>query len=559
MKIFLSHATTDKTLVRKIYEELGAAYCHFDEATFDPTGAISTEVWNSLNESTHFVLFASREALNSKWVQGELRIAFESWMRNGVRQSMVFLLDGAEIADIPDWLRIYLIIEPPTFRHILCRIQSEIDKNQRSIQTPPFFRSSELERLEQKLLLETKKMPGAVIVHGPDGSGRKELLNELYQRQFPGVARRKLLISSGAYTTESGLYRDLIGLTTIATPSEFKERFMEFDKLGAHERIASLSDAVLTATAGKQCLLLEGDVSLLDEDGVIPSWLLELFSAVSGKDYPRIAMTISRRPTKLPVNALEKLVVQDVPELSRTQSEVLFFWWLRNLGGSYVEELKNTVFEACSGSPKQLELGAKLLISEGLGSVSKIKPHVLRTLEGLSRGFLKKVAENDIAAITLSFVADAGYVTRSDLTQYIEEIGIANDAEVNEAIADCASYGFLIEDEVCLRMPDYLVRGARAIAREARVEQSLKKLWQAQSKHAASLSLDEKTSISVLNEYCLSVLRTGLNIGAIAESIILPSQCLQVARSMYEKERYTDTLALAKRAYESRAALSKDD
>lgn len=72
MKIFLSHSSSDKDIIEKVFNELGAGICHYDVATFDPVGFVSEQITTALNESTHFVLFASAKALNSGWVQGEL-------------------------------------------------------------------------------------------------------------------------------------------------------------------------------------------------------------------------------------------------------------------------------------------------------------------------------------------------------------------------------------------------------------------------------------------------------------------------------------------------------
>jgi|GEM_PF-1278010 len=558
MKIFLSHSSADKTIVRRVYEELGAALCHYDEATFDPTGSISREIQTALNESTHFVLFASPTALRSPWVQGELSRAFENWMRSGIRRAMVFLLDGAEVQDVPDWLRTYVMREPPTYRHILCRIQSEIDKEHRASARPPLYRPNELQRLETKIVVEAPSMPGAIFVHGPDGSGRKALINELYARQFRGVAARKLYISTSAYTGERELYRDLVGLTTIATAGEFAEIFDAFVALDPKSKLEALKAKVEECTQGNQCILIEGDNSLLTEEGRIPDWLIDLLVSLAGKDYPRVAFTALRRPTHLPAGAIDKIVVQEVSELDRKDSLILFNWWIKELKGTFAEPLKEVVFTACAGSPRQLELGAKLLVQEGAGNISKIKPHLLKNLEGLSRQLLDALSLKQPHATVLAFVANAGHITRSDLTQYAIDASVCDGETINEAIAECTSYGFLIEDEVCIRMPDYLVRGARALGRSGQVEDRLKRLLEQQGRRSASFAIDEVTTIAVLNEHCLASLRSGKNIGPVFESIILPSQCLQVARSMYEREKYRETYALCERAYESRAALSSD-
>lgn len=197
-------------------------------------------------------------------------------------------------------------------------------------------------------------------------------------------------------------------------------------------------------------------------------------------------------------------------------------------------------------------------MQEGAGNTSKIKPHLLKTLEGLSRQLLDVLAAKEPHSTILAFVANAGYITRSDLTQYALDSDLDDHEALNNAIAECASYGFLIEDEVCIRLPDYLVRGARAIGKSGRTEEQLKRLLEQQARRSAAFAIDDVTTIAVLNEHCLAALRSGQNIGPIFESIILPSQCLQVARAMYEREKYKDAYSLCERAYEARAALSTD-
>lgn len=448
--------------------------------------------------------------------------------------------------------------EPPTYRHILCRIQSEIDKESRAATRPPLYRPNELQSLETKIVVEAHAMPGALFVHGPDGSGRKALINELYARQFRGVAARKLYISTSAYAGERELFRDLVGLTTIATPSEFAEIFQSFDALDPEAKLAALKAKIEECTQGNQCVLIEGDSSLLTEEGRIPDWLVNLLVSLAGKDYPRVAFTALRRPNHLPASAVDKIVVQEVSELDRKDSAILFNWWLKELKSPYAESLKEIVFSACAGSPRQLELGAKLLTQEGAGNIAKIRPHLLKTLEGLSRQLLDVLAQKEPHSTLLAFLANAGHITRSDLTQYTLDANLAETETVNEAIADCASYGFLIEDEVCIRMPDYLVRGARAIGRSGQVGERMKRMLEQQGQRLASFAIDELTTIAVLNEHCLASLRSGTNTGPIFESIILPSQCLQVARAMYDRERYKEAYALCERAYETRAALSTD-
>jgi len=41
VKVFLSHSSTDKAFVGRVYKELGVGLCHYDVATFDRAGSIA--------------------------------------------------------------------------------------------------------------------------------------------------------------------------------------------------------------------------------------------------------------------------------------------------------------------------------------------------------------------------------------------------------------------------------------------------------------------------------------------------------------------------------------
>jgi len=459
---------------------------------------------------------------------------------------------------VPEWLQTSVMREPPTYKHILLRIQSEIDKDLREELHHPFVRHHELQRMETRIFVESNGMPGGLFVHGTEGSGRKSIINELYRRHFPGVCSRKILLKIPAYATEIEMYRELKGLTTIASPREFSKIFDDFASLPDERKIEQIVSLIEDCTDQNQCLILEFDNSIQSEEGRIPEWITKIIIAMSGKSYPRLAITAYRKPTQIRPELVDKILIQEAHDLDTVQSKIVFNWWLNKIDLPYEESLKELVFDACAGNPKQLELGAKLLTQEGRTNVAKIRPQLIKTLEGLSKQFIEDLSKDELIATVLSFVANAGYVTRSDLIQYLKEINKFEDEKIHSAVFACSSYGFLVEDEVCIRMPEYLVRGARAVGASSKISENLSKIWELQSRHAASVKVDDVTSVAILNEYCLTALRSGKNDGTIFDSIILPSQCLQVAKAMYDREKYDQTMNLCNRAYMSRAALSQD-
>jgi len=295
----------------------------------------------------HFVLFASPTALASGWVQSEMQRAFEGWMSGGIQKAMVFLLNGATIDHVPSWLRRRVIAEPPSWRHVVCRIQTEVERADPSAQ-PPYY-GADLASMETRVLnVEAARLPGAILVHGPDGSGRKRTLNELYQRQFPNVLPRKILIPMTEFSTEVELYREIVGHMRIATITEFNEVFREFEELVPADRFDRLAAEVVKCSEANECLILDCDRSLLTDDGRLPTWLLQLARRLIGQDYPRLTVTTTRRPRDVSLVEVTGLLVQEIHALDREHSETLFNWWLRKLALPYQVGLKEVVFEACS-------------------------------------------------------------------------------------------------------------------------------------------------------------------------------------------------------------------
>ena len=96
MKIFLSHSSKDKDLVRKINEKLGSHLTWFDAVEIDNGDRILDKVCEGVEKCTHFVLFWSLNSANANWVQAELNAAFVKMMSNKCK-FMIFRLDQTEL------------------------------------------------------------------------------------------------------------------------------------------------------------------------------------------------------------------------------------------------------------------------------------------------------------------------------------------------------------------------------------------------------------------------------------------------------------------------------
>lgn len=65
LRAFLSHSSTQKEFVEAVARELGRQYCVFDKYSFHTGDDLHEAIKRGLNDSSLFVLFASKEALRS--------------------------------------------------------------------------------------------------------------------------------------------------------------------------------------------------------------------------------------------------------------------------------------------------------------------------------------------------------------------------------------------------------------------------------------------------------------------------------------------------------------
>lgn len=560
MKIFLSHSSSDKDIVEKVYKELGAGICHYDVATFDPNGFLPEQIYSALAESTHFVLFASDKALHSDWVKGELKSLFINWMRSKTANAMVFLLRGGERSLIPDWLQNYVITEHPTPTHIACRILSEYDywQNNES-NTPPFYRSIELKNIETQLIVETAKMPACLLIYGPDGFGRKELINQVYSRNFRNVSLRKIHIYTENFDSDVDFFKSLKGVFSLTTARDLVNAVKSYMDLPLDQRIDQLVDIIQQICSGFQTIILDAADSIYDDSGEINDWMQRLILKLPISSYPFLNITTNRRPYYIKSFITERIVICYLEPLPAEESSLLFHWWLNKLDVSLPSHIKELILEQVTGNPKQIESAVRLL--KNIPDVTDIRNLKLNVFSDLQRNVSKlliKVASDDLSKLIMSLVADCGTIASSEMLTIVAQITNQNSDAIRDCYNKLYSYGFLQSDSICIRIPDFLVRFVKSLGKVEPISNQLKLCWIALAESMGKISYDDETSYTILNDACILKLKAGVNSIVGIESLILPSQCLRTARQLYDSNEYLRAYELGKRAFIGRLALTDD-
>lgn len=97
MKLFLSHSSADKSLVREIKSQLHDFLdCWLDERQLIPGESVVNVLERAVSESDLLILFISRNSLHSNWVNSEIEWALEKELKLGKPFLIPIVLDDSK-------------------------------------------------------------------------------------------------------------------------------------------------------------------------------------------------------------------------------------------------------------------------------------------------------------------------------------------------------------------------------------------------------------------------------------------------------------------------------
>jgi hypothetical protein len=182
MKAFLSHSSKDKEFVQAVAELLNRQYCLLDEKSFDTGIEFKKSIEESLDDSSVFVLFASKDAMESVWVDFEIEEAWYQRLRKNLTSSLVYLIDSSiDTSSLPEWLKRALVRRNNSPQQIARDIRNHLN-NLLLARHSPFFtgRSQDIGLLENALTpLDDLIPPHSFLIWGLPGIGRRTLIKHV--------------------------------------------------------------------------------------------------------------------------------------------------------------------------------------------------------------------------------------------------------------------------------------------------------------------------------------------------------------------------------------------
>jgi hypothetical protein len=192
--VFLSLSGVDQEFVSRVHENLPDGLAYFYPESFENGERLLDAMEKRVEQTSVFALFASRQALDSHWVQFEIDRARLAKIRRPGLRCLVFPLDAdVTYHDLPNWMQEYWIGTAGQTARDVARYIRGVLTDLASISSTaiqPLGRGTLVDQARRELLsatFTTKASPNAFVFAGHAGIGRRTVEKQFLQKAFPAM------------------------------------------------------------------------------------------------------------------------------------------------------------------------------------------------------------------------------------------------------------------------------------------------------------------------------------------------------------------------------------
>ncbi|EEX08371.1 hypothetical protein SL1157_0382 [Ruegeria lacuscaerulensis ITI-1157] len=340
-KVFLSLSFVDDDLVDRVYRKLPAGLAFFYKKSFENSASLISEMQTGVSESKIFVLFASREAMESGGVQFEINEAQRKTISDfGYRVLVYPTSSKVSHSDLPSWLQPYWMPRAGYSANDIARhiTQILIDEYRTDIfggdQVIGRGRSNDdLSASVAEHISRHQKNPKVIILSGVRGVGRKTFAQYYAKNSlsYLGNAPYGPRISLADHADIADLYRSVLTEVSDVISQESFEREMDaFTALEMTEQAKNLASKLSYFSDLSQVVVIESSRGFLEDKGGSKDWVLPLFDFLS--DDSIIFLISSRLIPQEELAGRNSVVQYRVPELSDKDTRTLMVMTAQYLG-----------------------------------------------------------------------------------------------------------------------------------------------------------------------------------------------------------------------------------
>ncbi len=373
-KAFLSHSSKNKDLVEKIATQLGRNNCHYDKFTFEAGNLTLDEIFKSLEDTDVFVLFISKPALESEWINKEITQA--KILSTDKRIDRIFPIIIDRLIDhsdnrIPEWIR-----KPYNIRYfdneviILKKIKQLLRETNfkqyahlREINDLFVGRNDIMQEFERKLININNSKPTCIIASSFfEGMGRRTFLrNGLIKTRIIDKWYEPVPISIGAKESiEDFLYK--LNFVEIS-PEIFQKNFATEE---LQEKIKLGRQYIKKFAETGEILFIVDEGSIVLPNHSLVGWFKEIISAPELQNQVCICLISKFKPYGPNIKKLGNVLNFQINELSKEDTQTFFIQYLNIINQKLTPEETKFFLQYLKGIPGQIIYAANLIDSVGV-------------------------------------------------------------------------------------------------------------------------------------------------------------------------------------------------
>lgn len=546
IKVFLSHSSVQKPLVEAVANEIGWDFAILDKFVFESGRKLIDEINNAIDVTSVFVLFASKESLNSEWCKTELANV-RDLVDEGKCHFCAFSVDESidVTTDAKPWVRQYLTNyydNPKILARVIQRKIIEILwEDNPEIKTKEHFyvgRDKELSQMMTMVYENRSHRNKCIIASGIRHIGRKRfLLQFMVNKMNNGLHPSYYPIEVSLKDTDSldSLIKQLNDYINSYTKSELDALLMDVSK---HKEIATklINDIV----ESHELIRIDDDSCIVNKNGYIEDWFLDVIHQPNLN--PKVSLFVASTCSINAKTAREEKNIchLQLQPMKRADMKILFNVYAETKGvkcdNATIEELLANL----TGYPDQVFEIVDLLDKNGIPSVLKELPAINKMYESDMANLLDVFKKEAKAYQLLILMAKFEYIGFNQLYSIFKEPELVDilDKFEHYAIYECfgATRNYLRLNRA---LADYIDRNRLALDKlyQQRLDKYTKELLEQTDEETLNLAEDLYRSKKMLSDPRFKV----------STESILPSVALKVIVDQYRNDDFSGVVDLAKR------------
>jgi tetratricopeptide (TPR) repeat protein len=548
IKCFFSHSSHDKaSYVREVVSKIKKEARVFDEETFEEGMSPFEEIVKGLDDSSLFVIFISVSALESKWVQTELKNAKGLLDASKLERIYPIIIEpGIDHNDIriPAWMRESLNIQPIFKTAIAARkINARLTEiswsfHPRLKERQEIFvgRNDLVKEIEERIDDFSQMTPSVLIASGLPSIGRKSLIQ--YALRKTNLVRDSYefpIISLNQHDSIEDFILKIYDLGFVISPNIHDRLHGTFD-----DKLALAKEIVSQVASEGERVIIEDWAVLIQKNAEIVDWFAEIVTSISKFNHLTFGVASQFRPNPS-INRTNPLFFTiAVKEMEPPERNGLLVRYSKFQNLDLSRDDYSFFSDLLTGYPEQVLFAVDLLLDKGIIPAKKLS----HTIQQYGSDKAKVVLEGFKTDVTvLNFVyllSKFEFISYEVLFDIVDETTYFPILQKLLGLSICERMGvsadYVRVNEV---VRDYISRSQFGLPTS--FESSIKK-------HVSGFLASYEDDNHDISDYIFSAqeaLRSGK---PIPDDLIIPSVFIKTIKKLYdENKNYIDALALANR------------